>query len=272
MSLKKTALVTGAAGLLGEQHCIALLESNFNVIATDLDFKRLHKKFRDNNLKKFQKNLVLKKIDVTSEKSILNCIKFLKKNNISIDVLINNAAIDFKPSKKKSHKNDNNRVESYSTKRWDKELDVGLKGAFLCIKNIGFYMTQNKNGGHIINISSDLSIISPNQNLYKDYKLNQDQQMVKPVTYSVIKSGLVGMTKYFSTYWVNHNIRCNCISPGGIRTNQPQKFVKRLEKLIPLGRMAKIDEYNELIKFLSSDGSKYLNGQNIIVDGGRSVW
>jgi len=272
MSFSKTALITGAAGLLGEQHCLALLQSNFRVIATDLNFKNLNLKFNKSNFTKFKSNLVLKKIDVTNEKSIQNCLKYLKQNKITLDVLINNAAIDFKPSKNNQKMLNNNRVENFSMDRWNKELDVGLKGAFLCTKYLGYYMTKNKNGGHIINISSDLSVISPNQNLYKKNKTKSDQQTVKPVTYSVIKSGLVGMTKYFATYWADYKVRCNCLSPGGIRTNQPKNFVRKLEKLIPLKRMANIDEYNEFIKFLCSDGSMYLNGQNIVVDGGRSIW
>lgn len=271
MTFVKTVLVTGAAGLLGEQYCIALLKANYIVVATDISLLNLNNKFNKTKYSKYKNQLFLKRIDVTSEKSLNSSLNFLKKKKIKLDVLINNAAIDFKPGGK-SNTIDNNRVEEFTTERWNKEIDVGLKGAFLCIKVFGQYMLKNKSGGHIINISSDLSVISPYQDLYKKSNTKSSKQIVKPVTYSVIKTGLVGLTRYFATYWADYDIRCNCISPGGVQTNQPKEFVKKLKQLIPLKRMAKIDEYNELIKFLCSDGSRYINGQNIIVDGGRSIW
>jgi len=94
---------------------------------------------------------------------------------------------------------------------------------------------------------------------------------VKPVTYSVIKAGLIGLTRYLATYWANKGVRCNALSPGGVYNNQPQEFVTRLEKLIPLGRMADADEYRATVQFLFSDTSAYMNGQNLVMDGGRSA-
>ena len=95
---------------------------------------------------------------------------------------------------------------------------------------------------------------------------------VKPVTYSVIKTGLIGLTKYLSTYWIEQGVRSNALSPGGIFTDQDDAFVSKLSSLIPMGRMAKKNEYHSAIQFLCSDASLYLNGQNIVMDGGRSVW
>ena len=108
-------------------------------------------------------------------------------------------------------------------------------------------MSKN-NGGKIINISSDLVIISPDQRIYsKNFK--------KPISYSVVKHGIIGLTKYTATYWAKNNITCNAIAPGGIYNNQPESFVKKVKKLIPIGRMAKKDEYNFLLLFLSSKHS-----------------
>ena len=128
-----------------------------------------------------------------------------------------------------------------------------------------------KKGGVILNISSDLSVISPDQRLYNK-SINKKLKRAKPVTYSVTKTGLIGLTRYIATYWSNKNIRCNAISPGGIYDGQEKIFVKKLSKLIPLGRMAKKDEYRSAIQFLCSEASSYMTGQNLVIDGGRSIW
>ena len=133
-------------------------------------------------------------------------------------------------------------------------------------------MSKDSNGGVILNIASDLSVISPDQRLYHKNGISQDMQPVKPVTYSVIKAGLIGLTKYLATYWTASNIRCNALSPGGVYNGQPEEFVKKLSALIPLGRMASADEYRSAVQFLCSDASSYMNGQNIVIDGGRSTW
>ena len=126
--------------------------------------------------------------------------------------------------------------------------------------------------GVILNIASDLGVIAPDQRLYRKEGIAEDEQPVKSVSYSVVKHGLIGLTKYLSTYWADRNIRVNALSPGGVYTNQPEEFVKRLTNLIPMGRMATEDEYKAAVVFLCSDASSYLTGQNIVMDGGRSVW
>jgi NAD(P)-dependent dehydrogenase (short-subunit alcohol dehydrogenase family) len=132
-------------------------------------------------------------------------------------------------------------------------------------------MAQDGKGGVILNIASDLSVFSPDQRLYRKAGLPEELQPVKPVTYSVIKTGLIGLTRYLSTYWAAQGVRCNALSPGGVYANQPDEFVQRLTSLIPLGRMASKDEYRAAVQFLCSDASAYMNGQNILIDGGRSV-
>ena len=107
---------------------------------------------------------------------------------------------------------------------------------------------------------------------YEIKNLSDDVQPVKPITYSVIKSGLIGLTKYISTYWSDRNVRCNALSPGGVFNNQPEEFVEKISELIPLGRMANKDEYRAAIQFLCSEASSYMNGHNLVMDGGRSVW
>ena len=157
-----------------------------------------------------------------------------------------------------------NSFEDFSHTRWNKELSVGLTGAFLMSKYFGQLMRKNEKNV-IVNISSDLSVIAPNQKLYSHLK------SFKPVTYSVIKFGIVGLTKYLAAYWAKKNIRVNSLSPGGIYNFQDKIFVNKLKKEIPLGRMATVDEYKGSIKYLCSEESSYMTGHNLVVDGGRSV-
>lgn len=186
-----------------------------------------------------------------------------------IDILINNAAIDPKVKAKSADKL--SRLENFSIDQWNLELSVGLTGAMLCSKIFGYEMAK-KEQGVILNISSDLGIISPDQRIYKKEGLSENEQPVKPVTYSVIKHGLIGLTKYLATYWAEKGVRVNSISPGGINTNQNPEFIQKVTNLIPLGRMAHENEYKAAIVFLVSDASSYMTGANLVIDGGRSVW
>lgn len=132
-------------------------------------------------------------------------------------------------------------------------------------------MARQKRGA-IVNVASDLALISPDQRLYREPGLPDEQQPVKPVTYSVVKSALLGLTRYLATYWADKGVRVNSISPGGVFNDQPPDFIERLSALIPMGRMAKIDELQGAILFLCSDASSYMTGANLVVDGGRTCW
>ena len=209
-------------------------------------------------------------MDVTNLDNINAVAKTLCERNVRIDILINNAAID--PKVKEGILVENSRIENFCLDQWNFEISVGLTGAFLCSQIFGTLMAKDNKGGVILNIASDLSVFSPDQRLYKKNGLADEMQPVKPITYSVIKSGLIGLTRYLATYWADKNVRCNALSPGGVFNGQDPDFVRRLSSLIPLGRMASKDEYISAIKFLTSDASSYMNGQNIIIDGGRSVW
>ena len=126
--------------------------------------------------------------------------------------------------------------------------------------------------GVIVNVASDLALIAPDQRLYRRAGFRNDLQPVKPVTYSVVKSALLGLTRYLATYWATSGVRVNAISPGGVYTDQSEEFVQRLSNLIPLGRMARADEYEGAILYLCSDASSYMTGANLVVDGGRTSW
>jgi NAD(P)-dependent dehydrogenase (short-subunit alcohol dehydrogenase family) len=155
--------------------------------------------------------------------------------------------------------------------RWNDELAVGLTGAFICSKVIGSTMA-NQGKGVILNVSSDLGLIAPNQNLYHKSGLLDDQQPVKPMTYSVVKHGLIGLTRYLATYWAHQGVRANVLCPGSVSAGQPEEFVHKLTELIPAGRLAQPYEYKAAVQFLCSDASSYMNGACVVMDGGRTAW
>lgn len=271
-SLKdKTALITGGGGFLGYQHAVSLLESGANIVLSDISNDNL-KSAVINLEKKFPKNKVYKiKTDVSSIDSVKDTQKMLSEKGIFIDILVNNAAIDPKVSDQLNLLS-SSRLENFEINDWNKQISVGLTGAFNCIKVFGYLMAKSKKKGVILNIASDLSVIAPDQRIYLKNGVEEGLQQVKPVTYSVIKSGLIGLTKYVATYWADKDVRCNALSPGGIFNNQSEEFVNRISNLIPMERMAYKEEYRGAVKFLCSEASSYMTGQNLIVDGGRSVW
>jgi|APSaa5957512535_1039671.scaffolds.fasta_scaffold11004_3 NAD(P)-dependent dehydrogenase (short-subunit alcohol dehydrogenase family) len=267
----KTAIVTGAAGILGVEHSHALLECGASVVFTDIN---------ENNLiaaselliKEFGKDrIIVQVMDVSKLDSVKGVAQKLTNMGKRIDILVNNAAIDPKV-KDTQGVLETSRLENFTVEQWDLQVSVGLTGAFLCSQVFGGKMSSDGKGGVILNISSDLSVFAPDQRLYRKDGIPEEMQPVKPVTYSVIKAGLIGLTNYLATYWNDQGIRANALSPGGVFNGQGDDFVYKINSLIPLGRMANRDEYRAAVQFLCSDASSYMNGQNIVIDGGRSVW
>lgn len=267
----KTGLITGAAGLLGIEHATALLEAGASLVLTDISESALAAA-ADSLAKTYDSSRIrVEAMDVSQPSAIHAVASRLALEKRRIDILINNAAIDPKVTGDQGVL-ETSRLENFPADQWNLQLAVGLTGSFLCSQIFGTAMASDAKGGVIINIASDLSVFSPDQRLYRKSGLPDDMQPVKPVTYSVIKAGLIGLTRYLATYWADRGVRSNALSPGGVFNGQGEEFVQRLSSLIPLGRMASRDEYRSAIQFLCSDASSYLNGQNIVMDGGRSVW
>lgn len=267
----RTALVTGAGGLLGRQHVVALLEAGARVVVTDVGPKQAEAAVGAIRESYPSSEVIAAALDVTSLDSVRAVADDLARRNIEVDILINNAAIDPKVTSAPGVMH-SSRFEAFPVPQWQTEIAVGLTGAMLCAQVFGGAMAS-RGRGVILNIASDLGVIAPDQRLYRQpHVTREEEQPVKPVTYSVIKHGLIGLTKYLATYWADKGVRVNAISPGGVFNNQDPAFVERLTRLIPMGRMAKVDDYCAAIQFLCSDASSYMTGQNMVVDGGRSVW
>ncbi|WP_407151443.1 SDR family oxidoreductase [Bradyrhizobium sp. ORS 86] len=267
----RTALVTGAGGLLGRQHVAALVETGARVVVTDIIMAQAEAAVTAIRDKIPSADLVPAALDVSSVDSIRTVSDDLARSSIAVDILINNAAIDPKVTSAPGVAH-SSRFEAFPVPQWQTEIAVGLTGAMLCSQVFGGAMAA-RGRGVILNIASDLGVIAPDQRLYRQPNVtHEEEQPVKPVTYSVIKHGLIGLTKYLATYWADKGVRVNAISPGGVFNNQDPAFVEKLARLIPMGRMADVEEYRAAIQFLCSDASSYMTGQNMVVDGGRSVW
>lgn len=265
---EKNFVVTGAMGLLGRQHVLAILSEGGRVGLVDLNLDDMEDFIQ--KLSTEQQDRVLKiKCDISQENEVNKAAVLIMEKFGTVHGLVNNAAINASVEK---NLNRFERFETINYQTWKEELDISLWGSVLCSRIFGLLMIENKVNGSIVNISSDHGLIAPNQNLYKiDGILDQDQP-VKPVTYSVIKHGLIGLTRYLATYWSDSGIRVNTLCPGGVLNNQSEQFITRINNLIPLGRMAKPNEYWGALVFLLSDESSYMTGSTMVVDGGRSVW
>jgi NAD(P)-dependent dehydrogenase (short-subunit alcohol dehydrogenase family) len=262
-------IVTGGGGLLGEQHGRAIVQAGGYPVLLDIDWAKVAtvaaRISEDTGVE-----VTALCADVTDSSSLEAARDEVVRARGRIDGLVNNAALDTKVSEGIDWE-EPVRLEQLTLERWNRELAVGLTGAFLCSRIFGSYMAGH-GGGVIVNVSSDLGILAPDQRLYRQDGVDEDEQPVKPVTYSVVKHGTIGLTRYLATYWTQQGVRCNCLCPGGVRLDQPDEFVQRIEKLIPLARMARADEYHGALVFLLSPASAYMNGHVLTVDGGRSVW
>ncbi len=265
----KVAVITGGAGFLGQQHAAAIAAYGGTPVLVDLNRLQLDCAVRRLN-EQYATDAAGYVIDITQEVPVGElCAEVLRQFGRA-DILINNAARN--PAVGRSNQLTNtSRLENFPLELWNEDLAVGLTGSFLCSKHFGAAMAA-AGGGSIINIASDLGIIAPNQTLYRQDGVADDQQNVKPVTYSVVKTGLIGLTRYLATYWPERGVRCNALCPGGVLNEQGTEFLTRIRALIPMARMAQPDELKGAVVFLASEASSYVNGAVLAVDGGRTVW
>ena len=262
----RTALVTGAGGLLGPKHAESILDAGGDVVLTDWHINRVQEKAEVLRSIYGEHRVTCDFMDVTDKSSIAAVIE----KNQEIDILINNAAKDPKV-KKGGGLTAESRFEEMEEQYFRQGIEAAIMGTFLCSQAVGNLMLKN-GGGVIVNIASDLGVIAPDQRIYLKDGLPKNEQNVKPITYSAAKWAVVGMTKYLAVYFAKDNIRVNCLSPTGVFNDHPPEFVEKLSGIIPMGRMADINEYKGAINFLCSDASSYMTGENMVIDGGKTVW
>jgi NAD(P)-dependent dehydrogenase (short-subunit alcohol dehydrogenase family) len=264
----RVAVVTGGAGLLGVRHAAAIARMGGIPVLVDL-----RRDAAESEAARIQAEWGVAAFgisaDISRRDDVIRMRDEVLRRASRIDILVNNAANN--PKVGASGGIESSRLEVFPIEEWIADLAVGLTGAFLCSQILGSEMAR-AGRGVIVNVASDLAVIAPDQRIYRQEGLAEDRQPAKPVSYSVVKSGLIGLTRYLATYWADRGVRANALSPGGVRTDQPEDFVARLAERIPLGRMAAADEYEGALIFLCSDASSYMTGANLIVDGGRTCW
>ena len=264
----KIVVVTGGMGQLGQQFTKILLNSQAKVAIIDpiVDTDRLDSQLKE---KKIENNLMLLKADVTNRESLERALLEIQgKWGESPYGLINNAALDSPPS---APADETGPFEDFPEQSWDRVMDVNVKGVFLACQVFGKAMAEAGTGS-IINIGSTYGMVSPDHRIYEYKSENGGDSFYKPVVYSASKSALVNLTKYIAVYWAKSGVRANLMGLGGVFNNQDDQFMKGYCAKVPMGRMAKEDEYNGTVVYLMSDASSYVTGTTIMLDGGWTAW
>ena len=263
---KRTALITGGAGLLGKQFSQALGEAGANIVVADRNFDAAFNHanwLREQNIQAIAVN-----VNVTDPHSVAALVEHTVLEFGSLDVLVNCAAIDPKFDPEHIAKQSANAFENYPLETWQSSLDVNITGVFLSCQAAVKRMAE-QGSGSIINISSTYGLAAPDQRIYPP--LNGQPQF-KPVDYPVTKAAILGLTRYLAAYYAGTKIRVNALSPGGIDQQHDAIFAEAYSARTILGRMAHEDEMNGALLFLASDASSYMTGSNLVVDGGYTAW
>jgi len=265
---QKICIVTGGFGQLGRQYARALRERGARVAVwgravTD---ERIRRHFPEAG-----ENLRFYEVDITDKRAIHAALDDMERAwGSAPDVLINNAGIDTQPS---APPEVSGPFENFPEEVFREVVEVNLTGTFLMCQAVGARMVAAGKGGSIVNVGSIYGIVSPVQDIYAYKKERTGVPFIKPVAYSAAKSGLYNLTRYLATYWGKQGIRVNTFTPSGVfRDTQDPTFRQNYCNRIPIGRMAREDEYNGAIVFLASDASKYMTGANVVMDGGWTAW
>jgi NAD(P)-dependent dehydrogenase (short-subunit alcohol dehydrogenase family) len=263
----RVAIITGGAGLLGVRHAEAIAAAGGIPVIADLRGAAALSCAEKIATTHGVPALGVE-VDITSVASVESLLTTVKARLGRVDILVNNAANN--PKVEGSGK-DFSRFENFSLDQWNADLSVGLTGAFVCAQVIGRAMAAARRGV-IVNISSEYGMIAPDQRLYRKEGVPDDQQPAKPVSYTVVKAGLHGLTIYLATYWAAAGVRVNTITVGGVENGQSAEFLARASSRIPMGRMARPSDFQGALVYLCSDAASFVTGANIVVDGGKSVW
>ncbi len=258
----KVAIVTGALGLLGKEHCRALAEAGAKVVATDVDGAGCEAFARELT------NAIGLGADITKQASVVALRDAVIARFGRVDVLVNNAAINDK-FESPAAAAELSKFENYPLALWQRSLDVNVTGMFLCCQTIGAVMAQHR-AGSIVNVASTYGIVAPDQSLY--VQPDGTQSFYKSAAYPVTKGAVISFTRFLAAYWGEKNVRVNALSPGGVENGQDSWFIDAYAKRTPLKRMARPNDYRGAVVFLASDESAYMTGANLVVDGGWTAW
>jgi NAD(P)-dependent dehydrogenase (short-subunit alcohol dehydrogenase family) len=256
----KVAIITGAAGLLGLQHAIALSEFGAHVILADLDLETCEKRARQINQRSKVETLAIRS-DVTSQSSWQSVLERVLSSFGQVDILVNNAAF----TTQSRSANYNASFANFPLEDWRQILDVNLTGTYVGCQVVGSQMVKQRVGS-IINMASLYGVVSPHHRMYSGTEIHQ------PAAYSVSKAGVIALTRYLGTLWADQRVRVNCITPGGVYNEHSGDFTSRYAALSPMGRMADKEEMRGALVYLASAASGYCTGHNLIVDGGWTAW
>ncbi len=252
----KVIVITGGCGLIGRAFSEAVAQFGGTVIIADIALAEPEKAAQALSEKHGRKMLGVS-IDVGNRDSVENLKKISLDTFGKIDGLVN------------GHQNKTNSFfepfEKYSDENWDAVVETNLKGTFLTCQIIGTWMSEN-GAGSIVNIPSTYSVVAPNQNLYKG------TEMGCPAAYSASKGGVEALSNYLSSYWASKGVRVNMITPHGVWNNHEDKFEENFARFSPMERLSYSHEVASALIYLLSDASSYVTGDNMLVEGGWTVW
>ena len=261
----QVAVVTGGAGLLGSQFCQTLAGAGASVVCADADLKSA-----DELVDRLttQGMVVLPyQVDVTLPDENKGMADFALSHFNRLDILVTCAAVDPKFDST-SPAQFNYRFENYPLALWQKTLDVNLTGSFLSAQAAIPAMLKTGHGV-VIMISSIYGMVAPDQKIYQSAGKSPQY---KPADYPVTKSAILELVRYLAAYYAGQPIRVNALSPGGVYNGHSDEFIRNYSAHSMLGRMAGVEELNGSLLFLASPASSYMNGANLVVDGGWMAW
>lgn len=260
----RVVVITGGLGQLGLQFARAVLRQGGSPAILDVADEAAAASLLPEAA---PGRLLYRQADVTVRESLESALDAVCSRLGRPSGLINNAALDSPPG---APAGENGPFELYPEASWDRVMEVNVKGVMLASQVFGGAMARG-GGGAIVNVASIYGLLSPDQRIY-EYRRQRGEVFFKPVAYTASKSALIGLTKYLATYFAPRAVRVNALSPGGVFNGQDPEFLRGYCAKVPVGRMARADEYNGAVVFLLSDASSYMTGANLVADGGFSAW
>ena len=252
----KVIVITGACGLIGRAFCEAASQFGAQVVLVDIPAAKPSELAAELSERHNSKCIGIG-LDVADKQAILDLKDQILETYGKIDGLVN------------GHQNKTKSFfepfEEYGEDNWDAVVETNLKGTFLTCQVLGTWMANN-GGGSIVNIPSTYSVVAPNQNLYKGTSLGC------PAAYSASKGGVDALSRYLASYWAAKKVRVNMITPHGVWNNHEEQFEKNFANFSPLQRLSYNHEVAGALVYLLSDASTYVTGDNMLVEGGWTVW